>query len=89
MKRITGDSLLDWFIIALIPLSDFFSSIHLFTYFVVDIFCNIREKLKCFSTNLGSVYAGQDLLRTGGKLVRISLAFALDLVDPVWIGSAI
>ena len=41
------------------------------------------------STSLGSVYTGPDPFGTGTKLVRISLAFTRDLVDPVRIGSAI
>ena len=39
--------------------------------------------------NLGSVYMGPDPLGTGTKLVRICLVFTRDLVDPVWVGSAI
>ena len=39
--------------------------------------------------HLGSIYTGPDPFRTGTKLVRISLVFTRDLVDPVWIGSAI
>ena len=38
---------------------------------------------------LGSVYTGPDPFRTGTKLVRISLVFTQDLMDPVRIGSAI
>ena len=39
--------------------------------------------------NSGSVYTGQDLFGTGTKLVRISLVFTWDLVDPVRIGSTV
>ena len=85
-KRITGESLLDWFVITLIPLPD---RLVQFTYSFVDSFWNVKAKLKCLSSNLGSVYTGQDLLGTSGKLVRMNLAFTLDLVDPVRIGSAI
>ena len=44
---------------------------------------NIRD------TVLGSVYTGPDPFETGTKLVRISLVFTRDLVDPVRIGYAI
>ena len=38
---------------------------------------------------LGSVYTVPDPFGTGTKLVRISLVFTRDLMDPVRIGSAI
>ena len=39
------------------------------------------------SADLGSVYTGPDPFGTGTKLVRISLVFTRELVDPVRIGS--
>ena len=41
------------------------------------------------SLDIGSVYTGPDPFETGMKLVRISLVFTRNLVDPVRIGSAI
>ena len=38
--------------------------------------------------DLGSIYMGPDPFGTDTKLVRISLVFTQDPVDPVWIRSA-
>ena len=46
-------------------------------------------EVNVFAFPLGSVYTGPGLFGTGTKLVRISLVFTRDLVDPVRTGSAI
>ena len=53
---------------------------------------SVRSSKTCFqkaTSHLGSVDTGPDPFGTGTKLVRISLVFTWDLVDPVRIGSAI
>ena len=58
------------------------------SYAVVLVTNKIKGKLRS-TKKLGSVYTGPDPFGTGTKLVRISLVFTQDVVDPVGIGSAI